>query len=369
MKDCGAPTPTILMTADAVGGVWSYALSLCEALHQYRFVLAMMGPAPSKQQRAAALMLRNVTLEQRDYRLEWMEDAAADLPSSRRWLAGLATRHGAALFHCNGYAHARTDAHCPVLAVAHSDVLSWWSAVHREPAPGSWDSYRSEVVAGLAAADCVVTPSRSVLDDLSRQYGFADRRAVVIPNGVDLDAFAPRRKRNVVMAAGRMWDKAKNIAPLDDMAAGLAWPVEIAGEAAHPESGAMQLRAARPLGVLSHAEMSERLGEATIFAAPARYEPFGLAILEAAVSGCALALGDIPSLRENWDGAALFVPPHDRAGWCNALTELIADATLRQRLAAAARNRAANFGRERMAVQYAALYRELIRGAERREVA
>ena len=369
MRDGGDRAPTILMTTDAVGGVWSYALSLCAVLPQYRFVLAVMGPAPSEQQRAAALALRNVTLEQRDYRLEWMEGATADLPSSRRWLAGLAKRHGAALFHCNGYAHARTSGHCPVLAVAHSDVLSWWSAVHREPAPGSWDSYRREVVAGLAEADCVVTPSWAVLDDISRHYGFPEPRAVVIPNGIDLDAFAPRRKRNVVMAAGRLWDKAKNIALLDDIAAELDWPVEIAGEAEHPESGAVQLREARQLGALSQAEMAERLGEAAIFSAPARYEPFGLGILEAAVSGCALALGDIPSLRENWDGAALFVPPHDRAGWCNALSELIADAALRRRLAAAARDRAANFGRERIAVRYAALYRELIRGAERREVA
>ena len=34
---------------------------------------------------------------------------------------------------------------------------------------------------------------------------------------------------------------------------------------------------------------------------PARYEPFGLSILEAALSGCALVLGDLPSLRELWD--------------------------------------------------------------------
>ncbi len=32
---------------------------------------------------------------------------------------------------------------------------------------------------------------------------------------------------------------------------------------------------------------------------PARYEPFGLSVLEAALSGCALVLGDIPSLRES----------------------------------------------------------------------
>jgi glycosyltransferase involved in cell wall biosynthesis len=208
-----------------------------------------------------------------------------------------------------------------------------------------------------------------VLDDLSRHYGFANPRAIVIPNGTDLDAFSPRPKRQVVMAAGRLWYKAKNTALLDDIAGDLDWPVEIAGETAHPEAGSVRLSAARPLGLLTRAEMAERLGAAAIFAAPARYEPFGLGILEAAASGCALALGDIPSLRENWDGAALFVSPDDPAAWRNGLCELIADAALRQRLGAAARDRAANFPRRMMAVRYAALYRELVSRAERREVA
>jgi glycosyltransferase involved in cell wall biosynthesis len=369
MRHRGGRAPTILMTADAVGGVWTYALSLCAALPQYRFVLAVMGPPLNESQRDAARAVRNITLEQRDYRLEWMQGATADLASSRRWLAGLAVRHGAALIHCNGYAHAQTEAHSPIVAVAHSDVLSWRSSVCREPAPNSWDSYRREVIAGLAAADCVVAPSRAVLDDLSRHYGFANPRAIVIPNGIDLDAFSPRPKRQVVMAAGRLWDKAKNTALLDDIAGDLDWPVEIAGETAHPEAGSVRLSAARPLGLLTRAEMAERLGAAAIFAAPARYEPFGLGILEAAASGCALALGDIPSLRENWDGAALFVSPDDPAAWRNGLCELIADAALRQHLAAAARDRAANFPRRMMAVRYAALYRELVSRAERREVA
>ena len=50
---------------------------------------------------------------------------------------------------------------------------------------------------------------------------------------------------------------------------------------------------------------------AAIYALPARYEPFRLEVLEAAAPGCALVLGDIASLRELWDGAALFVAPDD----------------------------------------------------------
>ena len=44
------PAPRILMTADAVGGVWTYALELTRAMPEIDFVLATMGPAPSTTQ-------------------------------------------------------------------------------------------------------------------------------------------------------------------------------------------------------------------------------------------------------------------------------------------------------------------------------
>lgn len=361
--------PTILMTADAVGGVWSYAVSLCASLPQYRFVLAVMGPPPTPAQRETVLRLPNIVLEERAYRLEWMADAAADLALGRQWLTGLARRYDAALLHCNGYAHADNGAGRPVIAVAHSDVLSWWAAVRGEAAPESWDSYRREVIAGLAAADRVVAPTRTILRDLQNQYGFEGKYGLTIPNGIDLGSFAPRPKRAVVMAAGRLWDMAKNLTLLDDIAGEIAWPVEIAGETAHPESGVARFGAARLLGLLGPAEMSQRLSAAAIFAAPARYEPFGLGILEAAASWCALVLGDIASLRELWHGAAVFLPADDPAAWRSALNALIAEPDRRRRLAVAAQERARGFAREAMGRRYAALYENLIGRGERREVA
>jgi len=361
--------PTVLMTADAVGGVWNYALTLCAGLPEFRFVLAVLGPAPSPAQRSAIGRLANVVFEEAPYRLEWMAGAEADLAASRHWLVSLARRHGAGLVHVNGYAHARIDMDCPILAVSHSDVLSWWQAVHREPAPAEWDDYRREVAAGLMMADRIVAPSRAVLDDLARHYALSRDDALVIPNGIDLAAHMPRSKRPVVMAAGRLWDAAKNLAVLDEVAAGLAWPVEIAGPETNPEGGTARFAAARPLGVLSPAEMAVRLGRAAIFAAPARYEPFGLGILEAAASGCALVLGDIPSLRESWEGAALFVAPDDRATWRSALRHLIEDESDRALWGFAAQQRARGFSREAMAGRYAALYREMVAAPAQREVA
>ena len=60
--------------------------------------------------------------------------------------------------------------------------------------------------------------------------------------------------------------------------------------------------------------LARKMAEASIYALPARYEPFGLSALEAALSGCALVLGDIPSLREIWGPAAIYVPADDKVG-------------------------------------------------------
>ena len=360
---------TILMTADTVGGVWSYALGLCASLPELRFILATLGPPPRQTQRAALTRLGNATLAESDFRLEWMAGGQADVAASRRWLGALADRHAVDLVHVNGYAQARLDGPRPVVAVAHSDVLSWWMAVHGEVAPVEWNEYRRQAICGLAKAAQVVAPTKAVRDDLRRQYGLSPRRVTVIPNGLDISPFSPQPKRPLIMAAGRVWDVAKNLRLLDGIAPQIDWPIEIAGDLAHPGHGVAQLHHARPLGVLAPTELRKRLEQAAIFAAPALYEPFGLGILEAAAAGCALVLGDIPSLHENWDGAATFLPPADGSQWQGALGRLIEDREERERLGAAARARAERFTLTRTAARYLALYHELTGNVAERRVA
>jgi glycogen synthase len=121
--------------------------------------------------------------------------------------------------------------------------------------------------------------------------------------------------------------------------------------------------------VLAPAELRSRFAQAAIFAAPALDEPFGLGILEAAAAGCALVLGDIASLRENWAGAAVLLPPADRGRWLAALGRLIDDPRERQRLGAAARARAQRFTLTSTGERYLAVYRELIADPEGRRAA
>ena len=102
--------------------------------------------------------------------------------------------------------------------------------------------------------------------------------------------------------------------------------------------------------------MADLLARAAVFAAPARYEPFGLGVLEAARSGCALVLADIATFRELWDGAAHFVAPDDAREWARALEELAQQPARRAALAAAARLRAEDYGLDRMVDNYCRVY-------------
>jgi glycogen synthase len=92
-----------------------------------------------------------------------------------------------------------------------------------------------------------------------------------------------------------------------------------------------------------------------VFASAARYEPFGLAVLEAAMHGAALVLADITTFRELWHDAALFVPADDAAGFAAAFDRLAAELPLRRHLAARAGERARQFtpGRQVGQVQQA----------------
>ena len=105
--------------------------------------------------------------------------------------------------------------------------------------------------------------------------------------------------------------------------------------------------------------MRDQLSRTPIYAAPALYEPFGLAVLEAALSGCALVLADIASFRELWEGAAALLDPYDPRAWISELNRLISDEKSRIELAERSRERAKRYTRIAMCARYYDLYRNL----------
>ena len=352
----------VLMTADAVGGVWTYALDLARvfAARGIRVSLAVLGPAPSDAQRAEAQAIPTLDLHEHPGRLEWMDDPWADLASADEWLRELERAVGPDIVHLNGYTHAALPWTAPVLVVGHSCVLSWWRAVHAEDAPPSWDRYADAVRRGLSAADLVVAPSAAMLAELVSCYGPLPRTRV-IPNGRDpVWRVALNGKEPFVLTAGRLWDQAKNIETVCAIAREIAWPVYVAGDAQGPGATRFACEDVRTLGRLSSEETRAWMARASIYAFPARYEPFGLSVLEAAQAGCALVLGDVRSLREIWGHAALFVAPGNRRMLAAAVSRLIDDDEARRALGERARAKGARMTAARMAEQYLGTYSDLM---------
>jgi len=354
----------ILMTTDTVGGVWTYALELTRALqmHDVEVLLATMGPRPSLAQREQAFSITNLSLFKSEYKLEWMPGCWSDVKRAGSWLLHLESRLQPDLIHLNGYAHAKLPWQTPTLVVGHSCVFSWWQAVHGDTPPAEWERYKSEVKSGLLAADLVIAPSDAMLRALNTHYG-PIRNARVIANGRDPVDFEPAKKQQFILSAGRLWDAAKNIERLAAIAPELPWPVFVAGDPQHPQQKVQTNCVAehcRWLGSLSQAELRTWFAAAPIYALPALYEPFGYTPLEAALSGCALVLGDIESLREIWSDAAVFVDPNDSEALKTALLRLINNEPYRLDMAQRARVRALQFTSQRMADNYFAVYSELL---------
>ncbi|MDP2271219.1 MAG: glycosyltransferase family 4 protein [Archangium sp.] len=350
----------VLMTAEAGSGVWTYSLELARALaeHGVSVLLAVMGPAPSATKLREAATIPTLELEHRPFALEWMEHPWADVRLAGDWLLNLEARWQPELCHLNGFAHAGCDFSVPRIVVAHSCIPSWHDAVHHGPLPGKWATYRRRVVAGLASADAVVAPTRWMLKELERHYG-KQVRGEVIANARSSPGFQAARKDPVVFSAGRVWNKAKNLLVLDRAAEHVSWPVMIAGPTDHSQTPPGTFNHTGLLGELEPQGISQWMARASIYASPAKYDPFGLSVLEAALSGCALVLGDIPSMREAWADAAVFVDPNAPTQWAATINGLVAEPSLRRELARRAAERATGFSPRAQATAYLAIYQSL----------
>jgi glycosyltransferase involved in cell wall biosynthesis len=347
----------VLITLDAVGGVWRYAVDVAHGLETLGVdcLLVGFGPEPDAAQRAECGSSGVVWTREP---LDWMVSDSAALDRGSDTLASLARDWKADIIHLNlpSQACGLSD-RWPVVVASHSCVPTWWRAVRGTDLPSAWAWQVQRNQAGFRRADAVIVPSDSHAAALNKVY---DRLPPlhVIHNATAVD-LADEPKEPLVLSAGRWWDPGKNGAILDEAAAAVAWPVILAGPLDGPNGQHAAFRNVRTPGGLPHKDILALMRRSAIFAAPSRYEPFGLAVVEAAMSGAALVLADIPTFRELWSGAALFVSADDGAGWSRALTELAEDTASRLRLAAEAGARARQFTLPRQAAQLNALYATL----------
>lgn len=233
----------------------------------------------------------------------------------------------------------------------------------------------------LPSFDAVYPLSRGLADDLVA-CGVPPARVRLIPNAVDdgpLDAVhrartaAGGRWRGRLLFVGRLIPQ-KGLAELLDAFAQAALPagtrLGIAGQG--PMADALVSRA-RALGVAERvdllgyvADVRPLLRDADALVLPSHSEGLPRVLLEACAAGVVAVASDIPGVREVLrDGdTGLLAPARDAGALARVLERVAADAALRARLVAAARDTvAARFTARRMAADYEGAYAVLLERA------
>jgi glycogen(starch) synthase len=360
----------VLVTADTIGGVWTYARELVTGLVRrgVKVTLVSFGEIPTPPQTDWMDGLRGLDFRPTAFRLEWMQEAPDDLAASTEFLHSVVEEVKPELLHLNQYCYGRLPVSVPRIVVAHSDVVSWWDGVHNEePRDSKWMRwYRATVATGLAGATAVVAPTHWMLQAIEKHYT-KPRFGSVIYNGRSPNLFNPHiTKQNAVLTVGRLWDGGKQVSLLAERDHSI--PVWIVGSEKHPDAavgGESGLRAAARhkifiKGMQSEAQLRHHYSHASMYAATSRYEPFGLAPVEAALSRCAIVANDIPTFHEVWGDTARYFRHNDSLSLKQEIQRLHSDRELRLTYANLAYNRARQrYSADRMVDDYLSLYQTI----------
>jgi glycosyltransferase-like protein len=128
-----------------------------------------------------------------------------------------------------------------------------------------------------------------------------------------------------------------------------------------PELGLEPGRDIALLGTVSDAELPSWYAAADVFAFPSTKEGWGLVVLEAMSAGLPVVASDLPVFREYLTPGrdALLVPADSPAALAGALTSVLCDPRLAERLRAAGRTAAARFTWEATAAEHKTIYAAL----------
>jgi glycogen synthase len=233
-------------------------------------------------------------------------------------------------------------------------VVTWHCMLGRsEPLLRRWQRRR-----GLGSRPVAFTAVSALAADPVRRVLGGDVEVSVLPNGVDVEAWraAPAPSSldeggvpgEVCLVSAMRLTRRKRPLPLVRMVAraraqvpaGIPLRLVVLGDG--PARRSME-RQARRLGVAGLVELrgrvdAERLRElyrtADVYVAPARLESFGIAALEARAAGLPVVARADSGVREFVTDGVEGLLAGDDAAMADALTRLVADPALRQRISA-----------------------------------
>jgi glycogen synthase len=363
----------VFVTSDTITGIWTYTRELVTGLVSQgaRVTLVSFGQIPLPHQTTWMDSLHGLDYRPTAFRLEWMQEGQEDLGDSASYLEGLVRELKPDVLHLGQFCYGNLPVKIPRVVVAHGDMITWWMSVHgREPRETKWLRwYRDTVNRGILGADAVVAPSAWMLEALKRSFSHPVRDCVIY-NGRNPIFFNPYvNKEDSVMTVGRLWDAGKQVFLLTQHEHPV--PVCIVGSDPLVHVPRIPIRADVKLakdqasvairGPQTEAQLRMLYSRSAIYAATARYEPFGMPALEAALSRCAIVANDIPSMREIWGDAAAYFRANDAGSLAEVIKKLGGDRELCRSYGSLAYKRARErFTGKRMTDEYLDLYRGLL---------
>jgi glycosyltransferase involved in cell wall biosynthesis len=291
-------------------------------------------------------------------------------------LPGLVAAHGVALYH-------GTKNVLPWRLGVPGVVTVHDLAVYTRPETFAWPQrlhFRLAVPPSVARAARVIADSEHARQDLVERFGLDPARVPVVPLAMPAafgaappaEAVAALRAHHglgerLVACIGTVQPRKRVERVIDAFvrarAADRGWELAIAGRL-RPGYAPAWLRALPPgvrwLGPLDDDALRALYAAAEIVMTASEYEGFGLTVLEAMASGCAVIAPAVTSIPEVAGDAALLVPRSDAALLGDALGTLLDDPVARAALAARARRRAAGFTWEETARGTRRVYEEAL---------
>jgi glycosyltransferase involved in cell wall biosynthesis len=215
--------------------------------------------------------------------------------------------------------------------------------------------FRTMVPRSVRRAARVLAVSEWTKRDLIEQYGIADEKIVVTPNGVD-PAFAPGDGTHdgYALYVGAIQARKDPLAALE-AATQVGLPLVAAGPEKEPSlAQELRRRGADVRGWVSQPELAQLYRGAAALVLPSRFEGFGIPVLEAMASGTPVVVSDDAALREVGGPAVAYSSP---ATVGDTLAGVLAD---RDRYVRAGLERARLFTWEEAARLTADVYRRVL---------
>ena len=228
----------------------------------------------------------------------------------------------------------------------------------------------------LRRADSIIAVSRWTADRLKKEFPFSGGKTTVIPNAVSRGFPNPSETKGslpdkaYILSVGHL-ERRKNFEVLVEAFAEIAgrWSgflVLVGKDQGARDSVVLR---AEELGIsdrvviredVDFETLNELYRECELLVCPAKYEGFGMTVLEGMAAGKPVVASDIPPHREVGGTACIYADPDNPAVFASAVMKILSDNAFSVRLVEEGFERTKAFSWDRSAQQLGSLYNSLL---------